>query len=1654
LSSRASGKDKERAMRVARRFGSLAGVAAIAAGGAAAVALTIGAWGASASAPAKGTLAYTATGPDASHRVSLQRQGSDLQLVDTDTGRLLGQRPAADTGSVVVQGTDGNVDDTFTLDLPETSLHLPGGIRFDGGQGGFDTLVLQGGRVTKEVAHAYNAHSGWISLDSLKLHYANIEPIVDTTPAATITVTGTALTETINVVDGPSAGGPSCPSSCATTEVNSTGSTFERVIFANKGTLVIDGGGGADTVSFDNPNPATGLTTVVTQSVTTVTQASALKYNSMALGATGSVTLTDAANDIATLAANTDGPLAFVNTNPLTVGTAATTAGITTSNDDVTIAADELNVADVINAGSAKVLLQPRVAGRPVSLGAETAGQLSLTDAELDRVTAGVLEIGNATAGFISFTGAISPGGTNHLSLVTNEQIVDNFAGTEVAVSALELHAQTGIGVSGSFGTMDTAVSNLETQNVTGGTKIVDLGALTIGGVTPNLSGAEEVTSGDLEISAQDTLSLDDTDGSQMVKGGSTSGNVKLTSDSGDVVAVADRDAVTVPKGDVTITAAQDVLLGTVGFDHDNDVRASGNVLLSAIRDVTIDGFADMVADDFGQATGGTLRMEAGRDVNIPTAHGSDASAGASGAGFAKVVTGAGGFFRQDVPFAGLYSNGGDVIINADRMAISAGSVQAGQLLTVVPVSAPTWQVDLGSTTDAAASTLEVSSAELQRLDAPVVRVGDAGVTPITVSAPVTAAANRTLSLRASTLTDANVSGTDITASALALRANGGMSLTTNTSTLAFESTGAAGNVSITNTAPVSVDALDGIGVSTNAGSFTTITAVGLNVTSGITGAGAVALLATDDSGPDNDISITSSAVVQATGGNMTLTAGDQVLVPAGATLFALTAISIDVDQGSADPGTGAVVTIDGTLTATGVDVTGGSDSDTFTIKPQTGPGFNVIGANPVPPASPGDSLLVRMTGATTPALSSSTDATGTSGTWSFGNRSSVGFSQIETLANLSTITGTVTNDQNGNGGVDVGDDPLSGWTVELRDTADNVLSTTPTNGSGAYTFTVIPGAYRVRLQVPSGWVQTSGNPSDTTAPETGTNLQGGDFALFQTVTIGGTVFDDVDGGGTQDLGDSGIDNRTVFLDDNDNGILDSGESSTTTAGGGTYHFTGVGPGTYKVRTEVPSGWVQTTSQPADITTVSGSGVGGVDFGTFQLVTIDGTVWNDVNGNGTRQGGDAGLGGWTVFIDDNHNGSLDSGEGSVTTANDGTYSFTDVPPGTYTLRQVSPTGWTRTTGNPADITTASGNDVSGVDFGNFKRITLSGLVFQDFDNNGAFNDSDRPQAGWTVFLDNNGNGTKDSGEPSVLTGADGAYAFADRGPGTVKVAVVPNAGWTTTPSSKSVATASGTDVAQSFANFRTGFAGYAMVGADGDVFNFGGATLQGSLAGKPLAGPIVGIAYTPSGNGYWLAASDGGVFAFGDAAYLGSLGGIKLNAPVVGIQVTPSGKGYWLVASDGGVFTFGDAPFFGSLGGIKLNAPVVGIASTSDGSGYFLAAQDGGVFSFGKAAFAGSGLGTVRAAVYAIATDPVHGGYWLAAKDGGVFSYGGARFFGSLVGTGVKSGLATLVPSATGNGYWIFGTDGGVFAFGDAPFMGAVPPQKLKAPVVGGARPR
>jgi len=236
-----------------------------------------------------------------------------------------------------------------------------------------------------------------------------------------------------------------------------------------------------------------------------------------------------------------------------------------------------------------------------------------------------------------------------------------------------------------------------------------------------------------------------------------------------------------------------------------------------------------------------------------------------------------------------------------------------------------------------------------------------------------------------------------------------------------------------------------------------------------------------------------------------------------------------------------------------------------------------------------------------------------------------------------------------------------------------------------------------------------------------------------------------------------------------------------------------------------------------------------------------------------------------------------------------------------------------------------------------------------------------------------------------------------------------------------------------------GIAGYWLVATDGGIFTFGSAGFAGSMGGRHLDAPMVGMARTADHNGYWTVASDGGIFSFGDAAFWGSMGGRHLDAPMVGMAPTADGGGYWTVASDGGIFSFGDAAFHGSMGGRHLDAPMVGMAPSPDGGGYWTVASDGGIFSFGDAAFHGSMGGQhLDQPIVGMAATPDGGGYWLVGADGGIFAFGDAPFWGSLPGIGLRSTAVAVLATATGQGYIVVTASGQAVGFGDAPQFGDV----------------
>lgn len=100
---------------------------------------------------------------------------------------------------------------------------------------------------------------------------------------------------------------------------------------------------------------------------------------------------------------------------------------------------------------------------------------------------------------------------------------------------------------------------------------------------------------------------------------------------------------------------------------------------------------------------------------------------------------------------------------------------------------------------------------------------------------------------------------------------------------------------------------------------------------------------------------------------------------------------------------------------------------------------------------------------------------------------------------------------------------------------------------------------------------------------------------------------------------------------------------------------------------------------------------------------IHGRKWNDINANAIQDFGEPGLANWTIYVDANNNGSLDSGEIFTTTDANGDYQFLLMPAGTHTIREVVQPGFVQTSpgGNGSHVVLLVGGAiVTGIDFGN------------------------------------------------------------------------------------------------------------------------------------------------------------------------------------------------------------------------------------------------------------------------------------------------------------------------------------------------------------------
>ncbi|MBN2259179.1 MAG: DUF11 domain-containing protein [Clostridiales bacterium] len=174
-------------------------------------------------------------------------------------------------------------------------------------------------------------------------------------------------------------------------------------------------------------------------------------------------------------------------------------------------------------------------------------------------------------------------------------------------------------------------------------------------------------------------------------------------------------------------------------------------------------------------------------------------------------------------------------------------------------------------------------------------------------------------------------------------------------------------------------------------------------------------------------------------------------------------------------------------------------------------------------------------------------------------------------------------NDLDGDGRWDEEEPGLEGFTIYVdyndNGTLDRGEPFDVTDGEGFYLITDIqPGTYKVREVQEEGWTQSY--PVDPTYYneifDPCTQFCDGNFGNWEEITKSGTKFYDINGNGTWDEEEPGLPDFTIYVDYNDNDLLDRGEPFGISDEEGNYTITGIHPGTFKVREVQQEGWIQT----------------------------------------------------------------------------------------------------------------------------------------------------------------------------------------------------------------------------------------------------------------------------------------------------------------------------------------------------------------------------------------------------------------------------------------------------------------------------------------------
>ena len=429
--------------------------------------------------------------------------------------------------------------------------------------------------------------------------------------------------------------------------------------------------------------------------------------------------------------------------------------------------------------------------------------------------------------------------------------------------------------------------------------------------------------------------------------------------------------------------------------------------------------------------------------------------------------------------------------------------------------------------------------------------------------------------------------------------------------------------------------------------------------------------------------------------------------------------------------------------------------------------------------------------------------------------------------AGTAVIEGAVWSDADGDGIHDPGEIGIEGISVDLwEDTdgdgiLDTIVGSATTGPDGSYQVTGITFAGN---QVTDGRelvaIVDTGDPEliafcdpvavadcDTTPTQSdpvtvmpNDLISDADFGFdtSSTFTVQDRIWNDENGDGVLNAGESGIGGVGVALVDSNGNIV----ASVLTQADGTFSFEGIDEGDYVIRVIDDSGaldnFTETTATgggaaiTVNAVTTNGDGVldtvgddGTPTFGYNMPSTIAGSVFSDPDNSGTLDSDESGIAldatGNPVIVELLDSTCTPGVDCLTTTLNpDGSYVFSGLPPGDYTVVVTNPPAGTSTTGGDTqNVSLGAGESAANLDFGynDPGKSDISGTIFKDLDTDGTYEpdgtdgnpatvvDNETGLDEVTVELINCGTGTCFDGDETTMamtvTAADGSYTFAD-----------------------------------------------------------------------------------------------------------------------------------------------------------------------------------------------------------------------------------------------------------------------------------------------------